>query len=239
LGAAMLAAPKLMDGEAHLSGQRSLIKEILSWVWGYPLGILLVLFALYLCRGIYSGFMLKDDSEETSQQELIGGSFTDVWRHGYILILGKSHALPSRCIHCNTEVTTPPQMHTLTVEESATDIHKLWDINNVSPEVQVRAFYCVEHTLLGRIKKNLGARTVFISIIIIFSLCALAKFGVRFSWEMPIIFCSFGMILFGTFFAWRQLKGLQVVKIDEKHIYIKGCGEKFLDSLPQFNSRRD
>lgn len=240
LGTAMIAAPKLMDGDAPVSGHRALMKEILSWVWGYPLGALLLLFSLYLCRDIYNGFMLKDDPEETSQQMAINGGFTEIWRHGQILILGKTHALPSRCIHCNTEVSTPPQIHTLTLEDSATNIHKLGDINDDTiPEIKVRAFYCIEHNFWGRFKKNGAVRTVLLAAIIIFSLYVFDKFGIRFSWEMPIAFCCSGMILFGAFFAWGQLSGLQAVKIDEKYSYIKGCGEKFLDSLPQFNSRSD
>lgn len=47
IGIYMIADPGLMDG-AEAGGRRGLIKQLIIWVWSWPVGILLVLFGGFI-----------------------------------------------------------------------------------------------------------------------------------------------------------------------------------------------
>ena len=230
LGTAMIAAPKLMEGDAHVYGHRALMKEILSWVWGYPCGVLLVLFALYVCKDIYNGFMSKnDDVPELVVRVSADDESAEVWRQGGTLVLGRNQDLPSRCVHCNIEVSTRPTEHLFSVIDG-----------DEVPEATVHAYYCKEHSALRICLNNWGLRIVALGVpLFIFGFFSRQNVAKGDLDGLGSCFGGILIMLFGACIAWRQRKGLEAVKISEKYSYIKGCSEKFLDSLPQFNSRSD
>lgn len=61
-GIGMIANPDLMDG-AEASGRRSIIKQVLIWIWSMPAGIILTILGAFIGYGVIT----TDDDERAEE----------------------------------------------------------------------------------------------------------------------------------------------------------------------------
>lgn len=176
-----------------------------------------------------------------SQASLNGGTvrdYSNVWRFEKIVILVPDSELPDRCVKCNDPAEQPTK--TRKVYWHHPGFYAVLLINVIlyvivaliaRKSAEVNPGLCARH----KQRRNLGIAIGWGGLLVGIAAMVVAGRGspavVGFS-ILGILAC----VIVGLFMA----RVVYAKRIDDKYVQLKGCGEPYLDALPEFRpSGRD
>jgi hypothetical protein len=173
-------------------------------------------------------------SRDIVEQPSSAGTDIAAWRDGDVLITLVGAQLPQRCVKCNGPADHPTRTRKIYWHHPG--VYMLVVINVVIYAIVaaivrrrafVRAGLCVEHKKRGRITLLLVWSGALGGIV-------LMVFGMASSWGIWGALPGLLLILGSIFAALLFARIVYAKKIDKSHVYLRGCGNAFLDSLPPF-----
>ena len=158
-----------------------------------------------------------------------------IWRDGDVLIALIGAEMPRRCVKCNGPADQPTKVRKVYWHHPGLYLLLLFNViiyavvaAVVRKKATVNAGLCIEHKKRRRLALTFGWAGALGGIVLLFS-------GVGSSpgvWEsLAGVLLILGSSMAGRIFA----RIVYARKIDKTHIYLKGCGTAFLDSLPPFS----
>jgi hypothetical protein len=158
-----------------------------------------------------------------------------VWRYGDVLIMLIGAEMPGRCVKCNGPPDQPTRRRKVYWHHPALYGLLLFNVLIyaivalvVRKRATVHAGLCIEHKKQRRIALILAWAAAISGIVLVL-------FGIGGSSGMWGAWVGVLLIL-GASIAGRIFgRVVYARKIDKTHVYLKGCGTAFLDSLPPFS----
>jgi hypothetical protein len=153
-----------------------------------------------------------------------------VWRDGQIAIVAIGARLPARCVKCNQPAVEPlkdrevywhhPLLYLLIIPGLI--IYAIVAMV-VRKKATVAPGLCAEH----RTRRRLWIAAGWLSPVVAVLMMSIA------SNSAAVVSSAFMVILVGIIAAVIQSQIVTATRIDEGYVYLKGCGEPFLATLPQ------
>lgn len=176
------------------------------------------------CKPKFIGRMMRGGPEPASLGMM--------WRHGPLLVVGKETPFPDRCVRCNT-LTDGDQLK-----------RDLWWHPSIYFALAIIPFVYVIVVLLVRRQATLHIslcevhlaarkRTIFIASMAAISglvLLLLAAFVANGWMAVASLLLLVGAGIYGAL----QASVITATKIDEHHVWLKGAGQPFLATLPEW-----
>jgi hypothetical protein len=166
-------------------------------------------------------------------QKVADPTAAGVWRQGKILVVLREHDLPGRCIRCNEPAEPPTRVRKVYWHHPT--IYLLILLNIIIYVIvgliarrtaTVAPGLCRDHKKRRRTLLAAGWIAVLAGISAVF-----VGMGYNSGLLVAGVLVAFAGVLTGLFGA----RLLYAKRIDKTHLYLKGCGGEFLDSLPEFD----
>jgi len=155
------------------------------------------------------------------------------WREGKVLILQRDGDLPSRCVKCNDEADAPTKSRTLYWHHPG--YYLLLLINVIlyvivaliaRKRVKVSPGLCVAHKQRRARGVMIGWGGLIVGLLALFFSAANDMPGLT----VVAILALLATVIAGLLMA----RVVYATRIDKKFVRIKGCGEEFLATLPEY-----
>lgn len=154
------------------------------------------------------------------------------WREGLTLVMAHGASLPPRCVKCNEPAEQPVKARR--VYWFSPWLYLLLVLNLIlfamvalltRKKAIVAVGLCAVHRKQWRRRGALAKAAFLLGLVVVYvgMGSALGFWGVLIGMAMMV-----GSIVFGLAFG----RPLSAARIDKTHVTLKGCGERFLDSLP-------
>jgi len=156
-----------------------------------------------------------------------------VWRQGKVLVMLREHDLPDRCVKCNEPAEAPTKVRKVYWHHWT--IYLLILLNIIIYAIvgliarrkgTVAPGLCHDHKQRRRILLAAGWIGV---------LAGIAAIYVGMAASSGLLVAGVLALLAGIVTALFAARLLYAQRIDKTHLYLKGCGAEFLDSLPEFD----
>jgi hypothetical protein len=200
----------------------------LPWVGGMPAAI----FRRMAEHNPYapSAASLKVDRD-------LHGSDVDVWRDRKYLVMDRDARLPPRCVKCNEPAHEPTKRRTLYWHHPALYILILVQIIvYFIVALIVRKSIVIEPGLCGEHKRKRRNATLITWLGLVASLALPAALTVLLppDGDGGVIVLGFAIFLVSVIYGVVSSRVLTARKIDANTARLGGCGDKFLESLPDY-----